>query len=716
MIDLNTVENPKNYIEKLCSELNEASDLYYNEGRSTMTDKEFDDKMSLLEALQDKTGYCPENSPIHKVGAPVRPEKGRREVIHEIRARSLDKTKDVNEIVTKLGGHSDELVVGMWKLDGCTVVLTYVDGDLVLAATRGNGEIGTDITSNTKYIEGIPQHISVKKGKLIVRGECIMSYADFEAINASLPEGVEPYANPRNLASASATMLNPEDMKDRHLAFQAFDFVSVDAEFTSDAFFRNEDSLTDQFVYLHQNGFGVVRHDLFRLSDIDKIVDTFTEDAETFEYPVDGLVFALDNRAVTKNLPGTEHHPDHKYGYAFKWADETKETVLRDIEWSPSRTGLFNPVAIFDPVELNGTTVTRASLYDLSYITDKMLIKGDRITVYKANMIIPKLDKNLTWEEECDPLTDTVSRLAAINLQVPEKCPLCNHTLNKVWTDQGRVGVVRCYNRECPAKFIGNLTHFCSREGMDIDGWSEQTLKKLIELHYVKEFKDIFLLKNHAGLAFVPGFGKRSWEKLCHSAEDASHTTFVKFVSALSIPNVGKGQAKTLKRYLDESYKILNQRYRIDGYHPFILLVEMACHDFDFTVIDGIGPVMAYGISKWFKENYGEGQGDTPYKRLMTYVDFTDKEPISSDFMNPPTISQISGKSFCITGKLIHHSNRQELVDKIEANGGKWVDSVSSKTDYLINNDVASTSGKNKKAHELNIPIISEEDFLKMLS
>lgn len=712
MIDLNTIENSKNYIEKLCIELNEASDLYYNEGRSIMTDKEFDDKINELKELQDKAGYYPENSPVHKVGAPIHDASGGHEVKHEIRARSLDKTKDANEVVSKLGGDDRELIVGMWKMDGCTLVLTYIDGNLVLAATRGDGEIGQDITPNVKYIQGIPQHINMNPGKIIVRGECVISYADFEEINANLPEGTEPYANPRNLASASVSVLNPEDMKDRHLAFKAFDFIG---EPIVNEIFDSPNSLVNQFSYLEENRFGVVPFKIFRLSQIDNIIAEFTEAVSSFEYPVDGLVFALDDRSKTKDLTGTEHHPDPKYGYAFKWADQTKETVLRDIEWSPSRTGLLNPVAIFDPVEIDGVVVTRASLHNLSYVLDRKLIKGDRISIYRANMVIPQVDKNLTWEEECDPLTDNVSRLAAINLQVPEKCPICNSTLNKVWTDQGRVGVVRCYNEECPAKLIGNLAHFCSRDGMDIDGWSEQTLKKLIELHYVKEFKDIFLLKNHAGLAFIPGFGKKSYEKLCKAAEEASHTTFVKFVSALSITGVGKGQAKTLKRYLDESYKILNQRYYIDGYHPFILLVEMACHDFDFTVIDGIGHIMSDNIKDWFKARYNEGIGDTPYKRLMAYVDFTDKEPISSDFMNPPTISQISGKSFCITGKLMHHSNRQELVDKIEANGGKWVDSVSSKTDYLINNDVASTSGKNKKAHDLGIPIISEEEFLMML-
>lgn len=701
------MNNITNQINELCEHLNQAIDVYYNENREIMSNKEFDDAMQYLAHLEEVSGYHPDNSPIDKVGATIHLTAGKKEVIHEIRARSLDKTKNVEDIVAKLGGDDRDLIVGMWKLDGCTVVLTYVDGDLVLAATRGDGEVGQDVTQNTKYIQGVPHHINMKSGKLIVRGECVISYADFEQINNSLPEGTEPYANPRNLASASVSMLDPEDMKDRHLTFQAFDFISVGAELYFDDIFENENSLTDQFAYLSANGFGVVRHDLFRLSNIDTIIQTFTEDVETFEYPVDGLVFALDDRSNTKNLPGTEHHPDPKYGYAFKWADEEVETTLRDIEWSPSRTGLRNPVAIFDPVQIAGTTVSRASLHNITYIKDKLLNIGDRITVIKANLVIPQIVHNLSITE-----TSEAKRLDNIVKMIPKTCSLCGAP-TEIRKD-GISEMLYCPDPNCPAKLIGNLAHFCSREGMDIDGWSEQTLKKLIDARFIKEYRDIFTLESKPAVSLLPGFGKKSWEKLCQSAKEACDTTFIKFVSALSIPNVGKGQAKTLKRYLDESYKILNQRYYIDGYHPFMLLVEMACHDFDFTVIDGIGPIMADGITKWFKKNYGEDQGDTPYKRLMIYITFTDKEPLSNDFMNPPK-SILAGKSFCITGKLIHHANRQELVDKIEANGGKWIDSVSSKTDYLINNDVTSTSGKNKKAHDLNIPIISEEDFMSML-
>lgn len=698
------MDSIRKQIDELCEHLNEAINAYYNENREIMSNKEFDDAMQYLTELEKIENYHPDNSPIGKVGAPVNLMLTRREVRHQLRARSLDKTKDSKEVQYKLQDPRDDLAVCMWKLDGCTLVLTYVNGELVLVATRGDGEKGQDVTANAKYIEGIPQHINMNTGKIIVRGECVISYADFETINNSLPEGIEPYANPRNLASASVGMLNPEDMKNRCLSFKAFDFIG---EPIVNEIFDDPDSLVNQFGYLSENGFGVVQHAIFRLDEIDKVVSDFTSAAVEYEYPVDGLVFALDNRKLSRDLPGTEHHPDPKYGYAFKWADEEVKTTLRSIEWSPSRTGLLNPVAIFDPVQIAGTTVSRASLHNISYIEDKFLNIGDRITVIKANLVIPQIIHNLSLDE-C-PLD---KRLDNIHDIIPKHCPTC--TAPTAVKKEGAAKMLYCTNLGCPEKLIGNLAHFCSRDGLDIDGWSEQTLKKLIEAKFVKEHRDIFTLESKPAVSLLPGFGKKSWEKLYQSAANAQSTTFIKFVSALSIPNVGKGQAKTLKRYLDESYKILNQRYYIDGYHPFMLLVEMACHDFDFTVIDGIGPIMADGISKWFKENYGEGQGDTPYKRLMMYIIFTDKEPLSNNFMNPPQ-GVLSGKSFCITGKLTHYLNRQELVNTIEENGGRWVDSVSSKTDYLINNDVASTSGKNKKAHELNIPIISEEDFLTML-
>ena len=700
------MESIRKQIDELCVHLNDAINAYYNENREIMSNKEFDDAMKYLENLEKVENYHPSNSPIGKVGAVQLPSTGRREVVHELRARSLDKTKDPKQIISKLSSN-DDLTIAMWKLDGCTLVLTYVDGELTLAATRGDGEKGQDVTSNAKYIRGIPQYINMTSGKLIVRGECVIRYEDFEAINNDLPEGVEPYANPRNLASASVSMLNPEDMKDRHLDFQAFDVVVVDGHLPLDDTFENEDSMIDQFGYLESVGFGVVPFKILKLSQVEEVIADFTEAAPNFWYPVDGLVFALNDRSESKNLPGTEHHPDPKYGYAFKWADEEVETVLREIEWSPSRTGLCNPVAIFDPVQIAGTTVSRASLHNISYVRQKMLNIGDHITVVKSNLIIPQVIHNLSLDE-----VDITLRHQRLNGLIPAKCPTCGE-LTEIRRD-GISEMLYCTNPNCPEKLIGKLAHFCSRDGMDIDGWSEQTIKKLIDAHFVAEFKDIFTLESKPAVSFMPGFGKKSWEKLYSAAKEASHTSFVKFVSALSITNVGKGQAKILKRYIDENYKILNQRYHIDGYHPFILLVEMACHDFDFTVIDGIGIVMSENITRWFKENYGEGQGDTPYKRLAMYVDFTDKEPLGSDFMNPPS-GVLASKSFCITGKLVHHANRQELVDKIEANGGKWVDSVSSRTDYLINNDTTSMSGKNKKAKELNIPIISEDEFLSLL-
>ena len=387
--------NVKDRIDELCRNLNAAIDVYYNQHQELMSNAEFDSNMILLEKLQNEANYHPDNSPIGKVGAAVR-DSEQREVVHELRARSLDKTKDPKEIVTRLssGLSYTEDVMCMWKLDGCTVVLTYVDNRLVLAATRGDGEIGTDITANVKYIAGVPNVITGLQGrKLIVRGECIISYADFAEINANLPEGQQEYANPRNLASASVSVLDPEDIKDRHLTFKAFDAVWTDGEYMS--------NMSDQFDYLKQNGFGVVEHRVDCISNIEDVIQKFTEDVKTYQYPVDGLVFALNDRNLSKNLPGTEHHPDPKYGYAFKWADEEVETTLTAIEWSPSRTGLLNPVAIFDPVQIAGTTVSRASLHNITQMHNILgphPFVGEKILVMKANMVIPIVTKGF-WKD-----------------------------------------------------------------------------------------------------------------------------------------------------------------------------------------------------------------------------------------------------------------------------------------------------------------------------
>ena len=692
--------------------LNAARDAYYNSGESILTDKEYDDELAKLAQAQEELNYYPSHSPVGKVGAPIR-ENGFKEVKHEFRARSLDKTKDYKQIAVKL--HNDQRceAVVMWKLDGCTLVLTYVDGDLVLAATRGDGEIGQDITCNAKYIDGIPQHIDMNPGKIIIRGECLISYDDFKRINDSLPVGTKPYSNPRNLASASVAATEVDDIKERHLTFKAFDFKVVEGQ----SKVINPNELVSQFLYLTMNGFNVVQHTLCEVTEegIRKIIDKFTNAVEGYSYLVDGLVFALNDRSLSENLPGTEHHPDPKYGYAFKWADKTVETTLKEIEWSPSRTGLLNPVAIFEPKDIDGVTVSRASLHNLSYIKQKWLVVGDKISVYRANMVIPQVLDNLSVDMLNPEEEDKVARIAAINNCIPDRCPTCKGEARvvKSWDGYRFVETVICTNPNCPEKLIGNLVHFCSREGLDIEGWSEETIKKLHAVHIINEFKDIFLLKDNPAMSFMPGFGKKSWMNLCDSAEKARRTTFIKFVSALSIPNVGKGQAKILKKFIDENYEELSDRYQISDYDPFRVLVEMGLHLFDFTQIKGVGPKLMDDLITFMHHNFGAKE--SPYKRLMKYMTFIDLAPISKDFMNLPINSNIAGKSFCITGKLIHHANREELVDKIEASGGKWVDSVSSKTDYLINNDVTSTSGKNKKAQELGIPIISEESFLNMI-
>lgn len=693
-------------IENLVKKLNDARYAYYNGQPDQLTDKEYDDMLAELDQLQKETGYVREDSPVGKVGAATA-SKGR-DVIHEIKARSLDKTKDPLEVIKKLQNEQNCEAVAMWKLDGCTVILTYEDGNLILAATRGDGETGTDITANTKYIAGIPQHINGSPQKLIVRGECVISYTDFDRINSNLPADIEPYANPRNLASASVSMLDPEDMKDRCLQFKAFDVIQPEATIQITCPYK----MSNQFEYLKGCGFGVVSYTTCSVGSIPDTIDRFSEAVKNYDIPVDGLVFALNDRSISENLPGTEHHPDPKYGYAFKWVDKTVTTTLRDIEWSPSRTGLLNPVAIFDSVYIAGTTVSRASLHNLSYIKQKWLVKGDTISVYRSNMVIPQILDNLSIDIK-NAQDDIATRKIAIDNSIPHMCPTCRGEV-EVRNNAG-VETVWCTNPNCPEKLIGNLVHFCSRDGLDIDGWSEETIKKLHAVRIIDEFKDIFTLRNNPRMAFMPGFGKKSWTNLYESAEAASSTTFVKFVSALSIPNIGKGQAKVLKKYIDENLEKLQEITGVSTYLPFDILVELALHDFDFTQIKGFGTAMNHDLVDWIDKNFGP-VGSTPYKRLMSYITFTDIQPVAKDFMNAPTNSKVAGKTFCITGKLHIWANREELVKEIENNGGTWVDSVSSKTNYLINNDVNSTSGKNKKAHELGIPIISEDEFMNMIS
>lgn len=705
----------KDQYNELVDKLKEASKAYYN-GDEIMSNKEFDDLMDEVKEYENREGVVRVDSPSKTVGAEAVDFLPKFK--HTYPALSLDKTKDVHELVKRfedgiLDSESDnDGVVLMWKEDGSTVQAYYLDGKLQNLATRGNGEVGSDITHNASVIEGIPLEIP-EKGEVVVRGEALISYADFEKINEKLSEELQ-YKNPRNLAAASIQMLDPNEVKGRHVTVKAFNLVKYDHKYLTDRItgqnwyystkWLEENggdarlSFAGRLKILKELGFNVVEHWFGPVCDLETSIKEMSNQVSNYPYPVDGLVVAMDNYEYSYTLEGTEHHPNIMQGYAFKWSDETAETVLREIEWSPSRTGLLNPVAIFDPVELEGTTVQRASLHNLSIMRKMRIHVGDKLSVLKSNKIIPFVYKNLDYDSEEDYNDEFVKQLIGC-------CPTCG-SIAKVNSSSEGIETVYCPNEECPEKMIGKLAHFCSRDCMDIQGMSEETIKKLVDNGFIKEYADFFKLDQEPVIAYIPGFGKQSWRKMCEAAEKAKNTDFVKFITALSIPNIGKGQAKTLLKYINDNYDVLSPSTS-PVYNPVGVLIYMAKSNFDFTKIDGFGDIMDKELRHWF---FTHTYTDSPEMKVYMLLNFTDKRPEKGT-----ELGEMAGKSFCITGKLIRFNNRQALVDLIEKHGGKWVDSVSKNTDYLINNDVTSTSGKNKKAKELNIPIISEDDFLKMI-
>ena len=692
----------KKPMEKLVEELNEASDNYYN-GKETMSNKEFDDKLAELQLLEKEEGKILLSSPTVNVGAEVK--DGLPKFKHTYPALSLDKTKDINEFVSKFqrgiidSGESNNKVVLMWKEDGSTVQAYYENGQLDKLVTRGNGEIGSMITHNAKCIEGLPLSIPYK-GNMVVRGEALMSYEEFDRINEMLP-AEEQYKNPRNLAAATLSIIDPNEAAKRHLHLKAFQLVYIEEDM------KETSTFSGRLNFLRTQHFDVVEHDVICIDELAGRMQAWSDVVDSYSYPVDGLVAAMDNYEYASKLQGTEHHPHIMNGYAFKWSDETVETTLRQIEWSPSRTGLLNPVAVFDPVELEGTTVSRATLHNLSIMRKMRINVGDKIAVYKANKIIPIVDKNLSYDSEPDYTDDFIHDLIGF-------CPVCGCSAEVKKSSDG-IETVYCPNKECPEKMIGKLAHFCERDCMDIQGMSEETITKLVQEGFVSEYLDFFKLSEKPGIALLPGFGQVSWNNMIAAAEKAKTTDFVHFITALSIPGIGKGQAKILLNFIKENYTSICDLVGLDesdNFNPVETLRHMQMFGYDYSAIDGFGPILAKQLSEWMDEHFAPGV-DSPETRIVTIVQFSDTLGSKNGTIVPNL--KISGKSFCITGKLVTFKNRQELVDKIESLGGKWVDSVSSKTDYLINNDVTSTSGKNKKAHELNIPIISEQDFLNLI-
>ena len=651
---MNKIEEKKKRQKELTEKLNAASRAYYQEAREIMSNYEYDALYDELVALEQETGTTMAGSPTAHVGYEVLSELPKER--HESPMLSLDKTKDRDALAAWIGEHRTLL---SWKLDGLTIVMTYRNGGLFKAVTRGNGEVGEVITNNAKVFKNVPLRIPFQ-GELVLRGEAVIGYKEFERINEEIPEADAKYKNPRNLCSGSVRQLNNEITAKRNVHFFAFALVRAEGvDF--------ENSREKQFLWLRDQGFDVVEYKVVTGVTLPENMDWFAEHIETNEYPSDGLVALYDDIAYGESLGRTAKFP--RNSMAFKWADEIRETTLKEIEWSPSRTGLINPVAIFDPVELEGTTVSRASVHNISIMRGLELGVGDTIEVYKANMIIPQIAENKTRSGVRD---------------IPAVCPVCGGAteIRKV----GDVESLYCTNPECQAKKIKSFTLFVSRDALNIEGLSEASLEKFIGRGFIHEFADIFKLSAHkAEIVEMEGFGEKSYENLIASIERARTTTLAKVIYSLGIPNVGLSGAKLIcRRFGDEVDEVLG------------------ADEEALAAIDGIGAVIAGNFVKYFQD---AGKRER-FGRLLSELTLV-KEETSGD-------QDLKGRVFVVTGSLNYFANRNELKEQIEKRGGKVTGSVTGKTDYLINNDTASSSSKNKKAKELGIPIISEEDFLKL--
>ena len=651
---MNKIEEMKMRQKELTEKLNAAGRAYYQEARELMSNYEYDALYDELAALEKETGTVLAGSPTMHVGYEVLSELPKER--HERPMLSLDKTKDREALGSWIGDHRTLL---SWKLDGLTIVLTYREGTLYKAVTRGNGEVGEVITNNAKVFKNLPLRIPFQ-GELVLRGEAVIGYREFERINEEIPEADARYKNPRNLCSGSVRQLNNEITAKRNVHFFAFALVRAeDVDF--------ENSREQQFLWLREQGFEVVEYKVVTEATLPEAMDWFAGHIESNAYPSDGLVALYDDIAYGESLGRTAKFP--RNSMAFKWADELRETTLKEIEWSPSRTGLINPVAIFEPVELEGTTVSRASVHNISIMRGLDLGVGDTIEVYKANMIIPQIAENKTRSGVRD---------------IPAVCPVCGGAteIRKV----NDVESLYCTNPECQAKKIKSFTLFVSRDALNIEGLSEASLEKFIARGFIHEFADIFKLNAHkAEIVEMEGFGEKSYENLIASVERARTTTLAKVIYSLGIPNVGLSGAKLICREFGDDVE------RVP-----------AADEEALAAIDGIGPVIAGSFVEYFRD----AEKRERFERLLSELKIV-KEEVSGE-------QDLKGKVFVVTGSLNHFANRNELKEQIEKRGGKVTGSVTSKTDYLINNDTASSSSKNKKARELGIPVISEEDFLKL--
>ncbi len=643
-------------IKELTKILTEAGKAYYQENREIMSNFEYDKLYDELSALERETGIVLAGSPTVTVGYESVQELPKER--HEQPMLSLDKTKDVEALKSFVG---EQKALVSWKLDGLTIVLTYRDGGLFKAVTRGNGEVGEVITGNARVFENIPLSIPYK-GEVILRGEAVISYSDFVKINEEIEDVDAKYKNPRNLCSGSVRQLNNEITAARHVNFYAFSLVKAEG-----VDFKN--SRKEQFAWMQKQGFCVVEHRIVTGEDVPEAVEWFARRIQEYDIPSDGLVVVYDDIAYGQSLGTTAKFP--RDSIAFKWKDEIRNTHLLEIEWSPSRTGLINPVAIFEPVELEGTTVSRASVHNLSIMKALELGIQDEIQVYKANMIIPQIAENLTRSG---------------NVKIPETCPVCGGATHIQKAND--VETLYCTNEECQAKKLKLFTLFVSRNALNIDGLSEATLEKFIGRGFIHEFADIFELDKHREeIVEMEGFGIKSYENLMAGIAEAQKTTQPRLLYGLGIPNVGVANAKMIcKAFQYDLGKIRSADAE------------------ELAAVDGIGPVIGKTVAEYFASEKNSSMLDRLLEKLE--IEIPDIEASEQVFV---------GMNFVITGSVQHYSNRNELKSLIEEKGGKVTGSVTSKTTYLINNDAASSSSKNKKAKALGIPIISEEDFMKML-
>lgn len=642
-------------IDELVEKLNEASHAYYTQGIEIITNYEYDEMYDELLALEDETGYIRDDSPSINVGFET--AAGLPKIVHEIKMLSLNKTKDRDELRAWLGDKEGLL---SWKLDGLTVGITYENGRLVQGVTRGNGVEGELITANVLACRNVPKSIP-HKGRVIVRGEAVIRYSDFEKINEAIEDTDAKYKNPRNLCSGSIRQLDPKVTAERSVNFYAFSLTLSEGFETS--------SRREKMEWMKSQGFEIVDYVMVDKNNLLDTIDEYEEAIKTFDIPSDGLVLTLEDADYASTLGETAKFP--KDSIAFKWRDQQAETVLREIEWSPSRTGLLNPVAIFDPVELEGTTVSRASVHNINIMEDLELGIGDTIQVYKANMIIPQIAGNLTRSG---------------NIEIPDACPVCGGAT--LIRDEEGTRTLNCTNPDCLAKHVKKFSHFVSRDAMNIEGLSESGLLKLIGIGAIKSFADLFRLEEHkSDIIGMEGFGAKSYDNLIASAERASRTTPARLLYGLGVPGIGVATSGMIARSCRNKWSDIRD------------LDEEALRD-----IDGVGSVMARDYVDFFADEENKAAIDDLLGML------------SVDESYEAAGTSLDGKTFVITGSLEHYANRKDLKAEIEAEGGKVAGSVSAKTDYLITNDPNSGSSKNKKARELGVEIITEAQVMEMLN